>query len=92
MNKQPKLNITALDLRKGLRKSLFQCPIARSARRKFKGVSALVVTRYTLAIRYPADLCYTRYRLPKVAREFINAFDDQFSVEPFSFTLGKRFE
>jgi hypothetical protein len=92
MNKQATLNITAMDLRKGLRKSLFRCPIARSANRKFKGASSLVVTRHSLAVRYPTDLCYTSYRLPKVAREFINTFDDQGSVTPFSFKLGSRRE
>lgn len=82
------VEVTALDIKRGTRNTLSQCPIARAIRRlKFKDVSIGGTARFTKgsgknALRLVFDI-------PKAASTFIGRFDLGKPVKPFTFTVRK---
>lgn len=73
------IDVTYTDIKKGVRNSLHNCPIALAAKRA--GLKDVVVDGYSIAI---SNLCRT---LPQKVSTFVSKFDHGDKVEPFSFTI-----
>lgn len=75
-----KISVTKSDIEKGLLGDPFSCPVARAIRR---------ASGKDFWVRY-AWICNNSgyvHDLPIAAQKFINRFDDELPVKPFSFNL-----
>ena len=74
------ISVTALDITRGNKGGSTNCPIARATRRcgrtKHVSVGATGIT-----------VGEGRYNLPKTAQRFVQDFDNELPVKPFSFKL-----
>jgi hypothetical protein len=68
------------DIAKGVRRNVFDCPIACALKRRFDTSDVQVAT---MVATVEARTC----RLPMKARKFIRAFDAGRTVEPFCFAF-----
>ncbi len=82
------INVTQEDIDNGLRTSSCKCPIARAAKREF-GLPALISPSFSLFLL--KDYENILFSLPSSARDFINDFDGERPVKPFSFQISQRF-
>lgn len=82
-----RIRVTANDILKGCRTAHNNCPIARSIKRN-KGVKNVVVGQVSLA--YNIGHTYHFALLPKMARQFVNNFDEGVLCEPFEFTIETK--
>lgn len=78
------VRVTAHDIKKGCRRQHNNCPIARAVKRN-KGVSSVVVGSH--AITYTKNNIYYTATLPKIARLFIQEFDEGKDCQPFEFAV-----
>lgn len=76
--------VTLDDIIEGLTCSVFHCPIARAVKRNFPAYEVEVDYEY---VRLEKGAKQFTFRLPPEAVAFIDAFDAQQHVEPFSFDL-----
>ena len=83
------IQVTQKDIDKGLRSSCYECPIAHAFKRKVKNR-----VRYGFAVNSESiehltkDMWYS-YALPKEAKRFIQRFDRDQPVKPFTFEAQK---
>lgn len=73
-----KINIDQHHIDDGVRHSCMNCPIALAFEEK--GFSVRINEGYAIIGR-------ARYKLPEVARDFIDAFDSKKPVEPLAFEV-----
>jgi hypothetical protein len=84
-----KIIVTQKDIDKGVKSSCYECPIARAFKRKVKNK-----IRYGFAVNsesiehFTKDMWYI-YALPKEAKKFIQRFDHDQPVKPFTFEAQK---
>ena len=81
------IEVTAEDIRRGVREDACWCPVARAIARLLDvrlGDDEVIVGRELILIRPLGSL--TDYELPAEAARFIRAFDHGEPVEPFTFT------
>lgn len=85
------INITASDIRHGVRQDCGACPIARAASRHCKKLGAIRVRAGIFWLTFyktketHEEVCDAM--LPTIARRFLRAFDDKRKVAPFRFTV-----
>lgn len=75
------INVTERDIKYGVRVEASQCPIARAAHRhkRLSGASVSTGTLWSPATGYIV--------LPREAKRFVQHFDAQMPVHPFSFEI-----
>ncbi|QGJ92041.1 hypothetical protein SEA_KEELAN_77 [Gordonia phage Keelan] len=78
-----KVEVTQEDIELGVRGRSHLCPISRAIQRK-RGVKSASTTPWITNVVRPGRGLST-YQLPKVASEFVLAFDTNKPVEPFTF-------
>lgn len=80
MGKRVKIEVTAGDIRRGVKGFCEKCPVALAARRAG-------IARAWVGWRYISDQGTTRYRMPERAREFVARFDSQLKskTKPITF-------
>jgi hypothetical protein len=82
------IQVTQKDIDKGLKSSCYECPIAHAFKRKVK-------IRYGFAVNadsidhFTKDTKWYIYALPKEAKKFIQRFDRDQPVKPFTFEAQK---
>jgi len=74
-----KVNVTRDDIKRGVRENIHLCPIARALRRL--GFSKISVDQNGIEIRNKV------FDIPPKASRFINDFDFEELVKPFSFVM-----
>ncbi len=79
-----KIDVTAEDIKQGVKGSAMSCPIALAVQRK-RGYHGATVGYSTCGAVGRGN-----WVLPKVARDFIAGFDNGREVAPFSFNLKRR--
>jgi hypothetical protein len=85
-----KIKVTQKDIDKGSKGSCYECPIAHAFKREVKNK-----IRYAFAVNADSiDLVTKDYRryiyaLPKEAKKFIQRFDNDQPVKPFTFEIEK---
>jgi hypothetical protein len=86
-----KIVVTEQDIKEGHRGAPDCCPIALAARRHPEFINASVNTTNIYDGKYdsrkPTKEGYLSCRLPDKAIEFIEAFDDNFIVQPIEFDV-----
>lgn len=86
MKKTYTINVTARDLKRGVKGSCGLCPIALAVKRHFPGL--LVSTGFLLVKISNASMQEQRRAImPELASQFVYDFDSFSSVKPFSFKL-----
>lgn len=83
------VTVTALDIKRGEPESGCNCPVARAIRRaaNLSPKSIVVDKDEVYIISHEVS-----FNLPKQARTFIDRFDTDKSVEPFTFKIGSKGE
>jgi hypothetical protein len=84
MKTQLRVDVTKEDIKKGLRGSYGDCPIARAARRVIPGGAEVVVTGTYIMIYQPGYVI--RYKMPLKGTAFMGQFDDGRKVAPLTLT------
>lgn len=82
--KKYQIEVTKQDIEQGECKSPWRCPIALAINRVMQPGCRAYVDYDTVIIA-----CQD-YRLPPEASQFVDRFDDQASVSPFSFSLEQK--
>lgn len=93
-----KIHVTADDIAKGQRNHSLRCPIARALKRAATDASGrpdlrVRVNWLSVSIREPladnawADEILVAQPTPRLARRFVNKFDNAEPVKPFTFSL-----
>ena len=83
-----KISVTAEDIKLGVRCSILSCPIARAVKRKhpgFKTNKDLFVCVGKFEFTCYKEAKQKCFKLSKTAQTFINRFDSNQNVKPFSF-------
>lgn len=88
-----KVTVTEKHIREGRVGSAFKCPIARAVAEQTSNDSTCVGTE-TFSFRVgdmnePFATTVIRYRLPKLAQDFIDDFDQGLDVSPITFVARK---
>ncbi len=87
-----KINVTAEDIREGLRGDCFRCPIALAIKRD-TGFDCDVYSPEHIFLGDGPSIIRNKYRPVEkdafVVADFIDSFDNQKPVEPFTFELEK---
>lgn len=78
-----RINVDAECIKKGIRRSACDCPVALAMRKKFK--KNVLVGRLTFRF---AAFGNNEHKLPPKVRAFINEFDNSEPVQPFSFLVA----
>ena len=78
-----RFNVTPKDIREGIADNCIKCPVARSLARRFPN-QGIYVSPYTIAI---GD---TYYLMPGIVKRFIEKFDNNEPVKPFSFLIDLK--
>lgn len=87
------VEVTPLDIAMGVRRSCFNCPIAKAVKRAIKrdDLEIGIEPCRVLAKKLDAQLTYGSFEhfaiLPEEAMRFINSFDNEEPVQPFAFEL-----
>ena len=82
------IRVTRDDIRKGVKDSPCNCPIARAAKRVF-GTKNVNVSGEAIEVGYGYGGYETLYLpLPKAGERFVEAFDDGKPVTPQTFTVS----
>ncbi len=81
--KSYKIEVKAVDIKKGIRNNTKTCAISRAALRLFRGKD-VSTSRFTLTVQNGETM---RFMLPKRAQDFITRFNAGQLVKPFSFTV-----
>lgn len=81
------IHVTQEDIDKGTRGSFLACPIARAVKRQVGVRWAEVSDDHIRVADTALSGNVTRFRTPPEAADFINDFDSEEEVEPFSFEL-----
>lgn len=83
------INVTQNDIKKGLRFSCRECPVARAMSRKIKPPYSLFVSLSKVSIiRESKERPFAQLELPEIAQDFIRRFDGYVKVAPFKFKIG----
>lgn len=81
-----KIEIKPIDIKRGVRASCDECPVALAISRATRiSTKWLSVTDERMTVFMETG--WVEYRLPKKATTFIERFDDEKPVKPFSFVL-----
>jgi len=84
-----KIKVTQKDIDKGLKSNCYECPIAHAFKRKVKNQIRYGFAVNSEFIEYlTKDMRYS-YPLPKEAKLFIQRFDRDHPVKPFTFEARK---
>ena len=78
-------HVTAVDIRRGVRRNCLRCPVANAARRMF-GAVFVGVRRRELTV--DTGFAVFTAHLPPAAEEAIAGYDDGRPMAPFDFTLA----
>jgi len=84
-----KITVTQKDIDKGLKSSCYECPIAHAFKRKVKNQIRYGFAVNSASIEYLTEDMWHRYALPKEAKQFIQRFDCDQPVKPFTFEVQK---
>ena len=84
-----KIEVTQKDIDKGLKSTCYYCPIALAFKRKIKSEIALGVAVNAKNVHHFHEKSWHRYDLPKEAKKFIQRFDSDQPVKPFTFEIKK---
>jgi len=84
-----KIIVTQKDIDKGLKSTCYYCPVALAFKRKIKSEIPCGVAVNAKNIHHFHGKSWDRYNLPKEAKKFIQRFDNDQSVKPFSFEIKK---
>ena len=84
-----KIKVTQKDIDKGLKSTCYYCPVALAFKRKIKSEIPCGVAVNAKNIHHFHGKSWDRYNLPKEAKKFIQRFDNDQSVKPFSFEIKK---
>lgn len=79
------IEVTQDDIDSGIARQCRDCPIALAVER-----AANVPRRSVVASQYEIKIGGQYFKVPKSALDFINAFDAEMSVKPFTFELTER--
>lgn len=89
MRKLLKIKVTGEDIEKGRPRNGERCPIARAAKRVLKKVSS--VSEHNIIFHHTTDNAGD-CQLPRAANRFVNRFDDDKTVKPFTFQVSAPVE
>lgn len=78
-----KIEVKAIDIKKGMKEDCKYCPVARAIKRRYPKARGVFVRGYIVEWR---DYCYA---LPLKVQNFIERFDDGLKVRPFSFFMKR---
>ena len=84
-----KIEVTQKDIDKGLKLTCYYCPIALAFKRKVKSEIRCSVAVKTKKVHYFYGKSWVSYDLPKEATKFIQRFDNDEPVKPFTFEIKK---
>jgi hypothetical protein len=84
-----KIIVTQKDIDKGLKSSCYECPIAHAFKRKVKNRIRYSFAVNSESIEYVTKDLWCSYALPKEAKRFIQRFDRDQPVKPFTFETQK---
>jgi hypothetical protein len=84
-----KIEVTQKDIDKGHRSSCYECPIAHAFKRKVKNKIRYGFAVNSECIEYLTKDMWYSYNLPKKAKLFIQRFDRDYPVKPFTFEARK---
>lgn len=87
--------VTREDIKKGVKSSLYKCPIARAiARKRIKSICSGMPLGFPYgksdAAKYKRKEYEILSRAPNAAVDFMHKFDDEGKVKPFSFVMQLR--
>jgi lysophospholipid acyltransferase (LPLAT)-like uncharacterized protein len=83
------IQVTQKDIDKGLKSTCYYCPVALAFKRKIKSEIPCGVAVNAKNIHHFHGKSWDRYNLPKEAKKFIQRFDNDKPVKPFSFEIKK---
>ena len=83
-----KVTVTQEGIDKGAKCSIHTCPIALAVKSK-RGIVNVSVMEFHASVRRNGN-SVTSYVLPNKARKFVDDFDNNKPVEPFSFEMRKK--
>lgn len=90
------INVTQKDIDEGIPKNCYDCPVARAIRKALKPDLVAVRERFIhLHLRVegsPGSTSKQAFITPPAVRAFIDAFDEEQPVQPFTFELEKAHE
>jgi len=78
-----RIKVTKADIKRGIKRSCSACPVTLAVKRYVKNKFFVSSSPYSIS------LGSVHYEIPRVARDFINAFDRGMLVEPMTFELSK---
>lgn len=84
-----KITVTQKDIDKGLKSTCYYCPIALAFKRKIKSEIPCGVAVNAKNVHHFHGKSWERYNLPKEAKKFIQKFDNDQPVKPFTFEIKK---
>jgi nitrate/TMAO reductase-like tetraheme cytochrome c subunit len=84
-----KIIVTQKDIDKGLKSSCYECPIAHAFKRKLKNKVPCGVAVNAENVYHFDGKSLDKYNLPKEAKKFIQRFDNDQPVKPFTFEIEK---